>query len=120
MHLYFFLLATGGTIEKHLVDKWEAENAWTPVPCKAGEAVFFDSLIPHRSKDNKSKTKSRRIYYLTFNSLRDGDHRDGYYDMKRKMFPPDNEKIPGKDYSEGAAIFNVSTPIRNTTDGKKL
>ncbi|XP_065179696.1 2-aminoethylphosphonate dioxygenase-like [Sycon ciliatum] len=105
-----------GQLDPELVQQWERENAWVSLPAEVGDAIFFDSLVPHRSMENRSKTESRRIFYLTFNPLQDGDRREGYYNMKREMFPPDNEKVPGRDYSEGAKIFNLSTPIRNKKD----
>ena len=104
-------LFSDGTLPPQMVKEWEDKNLWQPIICDSGDVVFFDSLIPHRSQDNRSTDKSRSIYYLTYNPLRDGDRRDGYYAEKRRLFPQDCEKVPGQDYSEGAAVFNLSTPI---------
>jgi hypothetical protein len=41
-----------------------------------------------------------------------GDFHDAYYASKRESFPPDVERDPTKDYSEGAKVFNVATPIK--------
>lgn len=62
-----------------------------------GDAVFFDSFAPHRSTPNKSKNP-RRILYITYNRLLEGDHRKWYYADKRKRYPPDCERVGGKTY----------------------
>lgn len=100
----------GGVMEEATVKQWEKEGRWEPVFMEPGSILLFGSFIPHRSGDNKS-SKSRRAYYLTYNALSDGDFRQAYYEDKRKHFPPDAERIPGKDYSEGAKIYNLANPI---------
>jgi len=82
-------------------------DKWTPldedtldyifVPTKPGDAVFFDSFTPHRSQPNFTD-KARRVLYVTYNSLSDGDHRRQYYDDKRKSYPPDCERDADKEY----------------------
>ena len=37
--------------------------------------------------------------YLTYNRRSDGDHRQKYYDDKRKSYPPDFEREEGKNYA---------------------
>jgi len=49
---------------------------------------------------------------MLFTALSEGKFRDGYYREKREKFPPENEREPGKDYSEGAKIYNLATPIK--------
>eukprot|EP00117_Sycon_ciliatum_P023409 scpid63735/ scgid19909/ len=100
-----------GSLPADRVSEWNRNNTWVQLTCEAGDVFFFSSLVPHRSQDNRSAERSRSIYYLTFNPLRDGDRRDGYYTDKRLQFPPDADKVPGVDYSQGAAIYNLSTPI---------
>jgi ectoine hydroxylase-related dioxygenase (phytanoyl-CoA dioxygenase family) len=68
-----------------------------PVPTKPGDCIIFDSYIPHRSAPNLTET-SRRVIYATYNRLSEGDHRAQYYADKRKSFPPDCEREPGKEY----------------------
>ena len=34
------------------------------------------------------------------------------YEEKRKWFPPECERDPNKDYSQGAKVFNVANPIK--------
>jgi len=38
------------------------------------------------------------VLYVTYNRLSEGDHRRQYYIDKRKSFPPDCEREPGKEY----------------------
>jgi len=68
------------------------------VHCQPGDAVFFDSYAPHRSQPNRTG-KARRVLYITYNSVSEGDSRVQYYTDKRKNYPPDIERDPGKDYS---------------------
>ena len=64
---------------------------------RPGDAVFFDCHVPHRSKANLSR-HMRRVLYLTYNAASQGDHRAQYYADKRKSYPPDIEREPGKTY----------------------
>ena len=68
-----------------------------PVPTEPGDVVFFDSFAPHASKPNLT-AKPRRILYLTYNLMSDGDHRARYYADKRASFPPDIERDASTDY----------------------
>jgi hypothetical protein len=67
------------------------------VPTDPGDVIFFDSFVAHASEPNRSE-KQRRILYLTYNRLADGDHRARYFHDKRLSFPPDIERIPGREY----------------------
>ena len=66
-------------------------------PMAPGDAAFFDCFVPHQSKLNLTD-KPRRNLYLTFNRASDGDHREKYFADKRKNYPPDAEREPGKEY----------------------
>lgn len=68
-----------------------------PVPTEPGDVLFFDSYVPHASEANLTP-QARRILYLTYNRLSDGDHRERYFAEKRANFPPDIERIPGVEY----------------------
>ena len=70
---------------------------YIPVPTAPGDAVFFDSYTPHRSEPNNTSS-ARRVLYVTYNRLSEGDHRRQYYDDKRKSYPPDCERVPGREY----------------------
>jgi hypothetical protein len=69
-----------------------------PVPTRAGDAVFFDSYTPHASAPNLTAER-RRVLYITYNRRSAGDHRARYYGDKRKSFPPDVEREPGRTYT---------------------
>ena len=70
---------------------------FTPYPTAPGDTVFFDSFVPHRSGPNLSH-EPRRVLYVTYNRLGEGDHRAQYYADKRKNYPPDVEREPGRQY----------------------
>ncbi len=84
--------------------------SWEPVPTEPGDVLLFDSYIPHRSGPNRTQ-RPRRAFYVTYNRASEGDRRDAYYVDKRENFPPEAERIPGKDYSKGAALYNLANPI---------
>jgi hypothetical protein len=78
----------------------EAEMAgmrFDACPTRPGDAVFFDSYVPHRSAPNATAAP-RRVLYVTYNRRADGDHRLRYYADKRRSFPPDCEREPGREY----------------------
>lgn len=66
-----------GCIVRALVD----EMTWLPVPLRAGQALWFHSLTPHRSGSNLSSS-DRRALYPTYNALAEGDLRERYYAEK--------------------------------------
>ena len=68
------------------------------VPTRAGDVVFFDSYTPHASGANLTADR-RRVLYITYNRLSAGDHRARYFADKRKSFPPDIEREPGRTYT---------------------
>ncbi len=68
-----------------------------PFPMAPGDVAFFDCFVPHRSKPNRTSSPRRNLY-LTYNRASDGDHRLQYFADKRKNFPPDLEREPGKVY----------------------
>lgn len=96
------LEVAAGFHDKGLIgDKWkplpEDELDYVPIPTEPGDVVFFDSYAPHRSSPNHTDS-SRRVLYVTYNRLSEGDHRRQYYIDKRKSYPPDCERDPDKDY----------------------
>lgn len=82
-------------------EKWQPldEDAlsYVPVPTEPGDAVFFDSFAPHRSEPNLTG-EARRVLYVTYNRLSEGDHRRQYYIDKRASYPPDCERDADKQY----------------------
>jgi 2-aminoethylphosphonate dioxygenase len=59
--------------------------------------IFFDSFTPHGSKANFTD-KPRRLLFVTYNRLSEGDTRERYYEDKRKNYPQDCEREQGKAY----------------------
>ena len=87
-----------GSMWVPLTDEDTGAAAYVPVHCQPGDAVFFDSYAPHRSNPNHTG-KARRVLYITYNKNSEGDSREQYYADKRRSYPPDIERDPGKDYS---------------------
>jgi ectoine hydroxylase-related dioxygenase (phytanoyl-CoA dioxygenase family) len=73
-------------------------QAYQAVHCQPGDAVFFDSYAPHRSAPNLSAT-ARRVLYITYNRVSEGDHRAAYYADKHRNYPPDIERDPNRHYA---------------------
>src|SRR4051812_14553631 len=63
---------------KPLDDRTIAEVGLKPVPTDPGDVLLFDSYVPHASAENMTSA-ARRILYLTYNRLSDGDQRERYY-----------------------------------------
>jgi ectoine hydroxylase-related dioxygenase (phytanoyl-CoA dioxygenase family) len=82
---------------KPLDDQRIAEVGLKPVPTSPGDVLLFDSYVPHASAENMTGA-ARRILYLTYNRLSDGDQRERYYRDKFAAFPPDVARVPGSKY----------------------
>jgi ectoine hydroxylase-related dioxygenase (phytanoyl-CoA dioxygenase family) len=82
---------------KPLDDRTIAEVGLKPVPTDPGDVLLFDSYVPHASAENMTGA-ARRILYLTYNRLSDGDQRERYYRDKFAAFPPDVARVPGSHY----------------------
>jgi ectoine hydroxylase-related dioxygenase (phytanoyl-CoA dioxygenase family) len=82
---------------KPLDDQRIAEVGLKPVPTNPGDVLLFDSYVPHASAENMTGA-ARRILYLTYNRLSDGDQRERYYRDKFAAFPPDVARVPGSEY----------------------
>lgn len=70
---------------------------WAAIEAEPGDAVFFDSFVPHRSGANHSAFQ-RRVLYYTYNRASEGDQLRQYYADKRQSYPPDVEREPGREY----------------------
>lgn len=97
-------LAAGFHKQGLIGDKWkpmtdEQVEGMEFVPCylEPGDMVFFDSFIPHGSGPNMSD-HSRRVLYITYGRLSEGDSRAQYYKDKARSLPQDCEREPGKEY----------------------
>lgn len=71
--------------------------AFEPVPMAPGDALLFDSFLPHRSGPNRSD-RPRRILYVTWQGRSHGEVYEAYFAEKRRSFPPDAERPPGAVY----------------------
>ncbi len=98
----------GGHHKRGLFKSWEpltasdmADMEFINVETEPGDMVFFDCFAPHQSEPNFSD-KIRRIYYATYNRKSAGDHLEQYYADKYKNYPPDIDRLAGKEY-----IFRV-------------
>lgn len=67
----------------------EASMEFVPVHVKPGDVVLFDSYLPHRSNANNSNGW-RRLAYLTYNKLSEGDLHEAYYATKAAAFKSGN------------------------------
>ncbi|NKB37585.1 MAG: phytanoyl-CoA dioxygenase family protein [Gammaproteobacteria bacterium] len=94
-------MAVGQHKQGLIGEQWQPldEDAlnYVSVPTEPGDAVFFDSFAPHRSAPNLTD-KARRVLYVTYNRLSEGDQRRQYYQDKRASYPPDIERDADKDY----------------------
>jgi ectoine hydroxylase-related dioxygenase (phytanoyl-CoA dioxygenase family) len=70
---------------------------WVAIEAGPGDAVFFDSFVPHRSGPNHTQDQ-RRVLYYTYNRASEGDHLRQYYADKRQSYPPDVEREAGREY----------------------
>lgn len=70
---------------------------FVPMPTSPGDVCFFDSRTPHRSAPNRTP-EPRRVLYLTYNPVSQGDHYEAYFADKRRDYPPDAEREPGRSY----------------------
>jgi len=95
-------IAAGRHKEGLLGEEWRPLEgnglALTPVSTDPGDVIFFDSFAPHESGPNRT-TAPRRILYVTYSRAADGDHRARYFAYKRRDFPPDIERQPGRTYT---------------------
>lgn len=99
--------ADDGTLHPDVV----ARLAWHALPTAPGDAVLFDSYLPHRSGPNRSRGP-RRALYVTYNRASEGDRRAEYFALKRRVFPPECERVPGAPLDEASRVFNLGNPIR--------
>ncbi|OAL24450.1 hypothetical protein AYO20_10676 [Fonsecaea nubica] len=100
-------LSHGGAISK----AWEDSHEWVKVPLRPGDVLLFGSHLAHRSAPNRSP-KNRSSIYATYHGKSDGvDLRRRYYEHRRENFPPDHERVAGKDYSQGYKTYGFAAPF---------
>jgi 2-aminoethylphosphonate dioxygenase len=95
-------IAAGRHKEGLLGEEWRPLDAHglalAAVPTNPGDVIFFDSFVPHESAPNRTAAP-RRILYVTYSRADAGDHRTRYFADKRRDFPPDIERQPGRIYT---------------------
>ncbi len=97
-------IAAGRRLRGMIGEEWkpiddEVMAAMNAVPLTAccGDAVFFDSFVPHGSKPNLTD-RPRRALYVTYNRASEGDQRARYFADKHRSFPPDIDRDPARTY----------------------
>lgn len=111
-HLMDVSLSDGGRISQ----AWEDSHEWVPVPLEPGDLLIFGSHLAHRSKGNVT-AKARSSVYATYYMAKDGgenDLRQVYYKDRRENFPPDHERVEGKDYGVGVKRYAFAAPFTST------
>ena len=86
-----------GTSWKEISENTEEKLNWISIKTSPGDVIIFNDYTPHRSADNLSD-KSRKLIFLTYNNLSEGDHRQSHFRDKRKNYPPNIEREKGKEY----------------------
>jgi ectoine hydroxylase-related dioxygenase (phytanoyl-CoA dioxygenase family) len=81
-----------------------------PVPMEPGDVIIFDGLLPHKSNSNCSDSL-RRALFLTFNRKKEGERRAEYFKKKCQLFPPEDQRVPGRDYRKIGQQFNLGNPF---------
>ena len=66
---------------------------WVPVETTPLDILFFHSYTPHKSGPNTTES-ARRILYVTYNALSEGDWRADYYRKKRQKLSIDQVQDP--------------------------
>ncbi|KAL6251431.1 hypothetical protein RBB50_001640 [Rhinocladiella similis] len=100
-------LSHGGAISQ----AWQDSHEWIKVPLHPGDVLLFGSHLAHRSGPNRTNT-SRSMIYATYHGKSDGENlRQEYYRHRRENFPPDSERVEGKDYSQGYKTYGFAAPF---------
>jgi ectoine hydroxylase-related dioxygenase (phytanoyl-CoA dioxygenase family) len=78
---------------------YEPAADYALIEADPGDAIFFDSYVPHGSPVNLSD-RQRRNVYVTFNRRSAGDLRERYYREKWASYPPNQRAAarPGATY----------------------
>jgi len=63
-----------------LIERFD-DLEFSPIPANAGDIIFFNAMLPHRSKPNNSDSP-RRVIFLTYNRASEGDQRQRYFSDK--------------------------------------
>ncbi len=83
--------------EKSIDKKKEKKLSWKKIISKPGDLIIFSDRLAHRSNDNNS-TKTRIIYFLTYNKKKYGSKIKIYFKDKLKKYPPNNLRKKNQKY----------------------
>ncbi|KAL2872001.1 phytanoyl-CoA dioxygenase family protein [Aspergillus lucknowensis] len=99
-----------------ILPAWEEAHEWVSIPLEPGDVLIFGSHLAHRSKENQTE-ESRASLYATFAPVSAGvDLRERYYVHRMENFPPDHERVEGKDYTQGYKIYGFAAPFSKVED----
>lgn len=70
---------------------------WVSLPCHPGDAILFDSFIPHKSSVNQTQS-DRWLLLLTYSLVKEGDGREAYHADKLNHHPPRARRLPDQTY----------------------
>jgi ectoine hydroxylase-related dioxygenase (phytanoyl-CoA dioxygenase family) len=70
---------------------------FVPYPTRPGDLIYIDSYAPHASEPNLTN-RIRRMYFATYNRRSEGDHLAAYYADKHQSYPPDIDRLQGREY----------------------
>ena len=93
----FFGSRTPHMLTDYFEDLTKYNENLIPVKTKKGDAIIFDSYIPHASYENNS-TNKRQIIFLTYTPKSQGSFYEKYHSDKFKVLPPDICKVKGQSY----------------------
>ncbi len=86
-----------GDVFKPLKLKTLNKPKFKHIELDAGDVVFFNHYVPHRSKANESRLDRMQLY-VTYNLKKDGNFRKLYFKAKRTSFPPNNERTKSQKF----------------------
>lgn len=90
--------------------EYQTTMEWKHITTTPRDLLLFDSYAPHKSDENKT-SDSRRIFYFTFNSKKEGDHYVDYFKRKRQELPPENERTEDTNINIQGNKYNLANPI---------
>ena len=84
-------------------EKRADEMEWEPAESNPADIWFFHSYTPHWSGPNHTD-QARRILYVTYNALSEGDLREAYYADKREKLKRNTERISLIGHFRGSTV----------------
>ena len=93
----YFGSRTSFMLTNFFEDLTKYDDDLIPIETKKGDAIIFDSYIPHASYENSSCSK-RQIMFLTYTPKSQDSFYEKYHNDKFKVLPPDICKTKGRSY----------------------